>query len=221
MGSCGKVFRGLGLCSAALAVLFGSGAANAAEAGKWYVGGAVGSATIQDYPSAGSIDGALGSIGITSSSQVDDRDTAWRLYGGYQFTPYAAVEIGYVDFGNASFSSQITAPATGSISGDNKAEGVTVGLVGQWPLANSFALTGKVGAISWRSKTRVSANGVAVAESNHSDSGTDFMFGVGGRFDLTPSVALRADWDRFLKVGAGESGESDVDMVSIGVQFRF
>jgi len=217
---CGKGFRGVGvLCASAM--LLGASAVQAAEAGNWYVGGAVGRAEIQDFPSAGSIDGELGAIGITSSSQVDDRDTAWRLYGGYQFNPYAAVEVGYVDFGNGSFSSQVTAPSVGSISGDTKADGVSVALVGQWPIGNAFAVTGKIGAIIWHSESRVSASGVAIAEESRNDRGTDLMFGIGGRYDFTPSVALRADWDRYRKVGAGVSDKSDIDMLSVGVQFRF
>lgn len=31
------------------------------------------------------------------SSDLDDKDTTWSIFGGYRFSPYLAVEAGYVD----------------------------------------------------------------------------------------------------------------------------
>ena len=39
--------------------------------------------------------------GITLSN-CKDSDTAWKIFGGYQFTPNLAVELGYNDFGRIS-----------------------------------------------------------------------------------------------------------------------
>ena len=59
--------------------------------------------------------------------------------------------------------------------------------------------------------------GVSANESN-----TDLTFGFGLRYDLNKSVGVRAEWQRYGDVGGGDiGGESDVDVISLGVIFRF
>lgn len=39
-----------------------------------------------------------------AGASCDDKDTAWRILGGYQFHPNFAAEIGYHDFGKVTAS---------------------------------------------------------------------------------------------------------------------
>ena len=50
-----------------------------------------------------------------------------------------------------------------------------------------------------------------------SNSQTDFSFGLGLRFYFTHNIGLRAEWQSFIDLDV----ITDVDLFSIGVQFRF
>ena len=60
------------------------------------------------------------------------------------------------------------------------------------------------------------------------DSKGDLTFGVGVRYDLTPKVAVRAQWQRYLDMGgpnvalgAGTGDLSSVDVLGVGFFWRF
>jgi len=44
---------------------------------------------------------------------------------------------------------------------------------------------------------------------------------VGARYDVTRNVAVRAEWQRYSDMGGGNVGESDVDVMSLGLQYQF
>ena len=45
--------------------------------------------------------------------------------------------------------------------------------------------------------------------------------GLGARYDLTKTVALRGEWERFRIGTAGLGGKSDVDMFSLNAIMKF
>src|SRR3954467_10471470 len=55
-----------------------------------YVGGSIGQSKFKDACS-----------GNPPGVSCDDKDTAWRIFGGYQFSPNFAAELGYHDLGEA------------------------------------------------------------------------------------------------------------------------
>lgn len=69
--------------------------ANAAD--NWYVEGFVGQAQVDSSRRDLQPQTAAGVV-----TSVDDKDTAFGLSVGYQWTPMVAIEIGYADFGNGS-----------------------------------------------------------------------------------------------------------------------
>ena len=166
-----------------------------------YVGASFGQSDIKDF-----CDGVTGA-GVS----CDDSDTAWRILGGYQFTPNVALELGYTNLGEAKASGP---------GGTVKAEATAIELValGILPLADRFALYAKAGL--YRGETEFRANTVLIT-GNETESNTDLTFGFGARFDITPRVALRAEWQRYTDMGGGDFGESDVDVISVGALFRF
>jgi hypothetical protein len=41
-------------------------------------------------------------------------------------------------------------------------------------------------------------------------------------YDVSPKFAIRAEWERFDKVGdKNKTGEGDVDLLSVGLKFSF
>jgi OOP family OmpA-OmpF porin len=137
----------------------------------------------------------------------DDKDTAWKILGGYQFNRHFAVELGYTDLGEVSASGP-----GGSASIESSAfELVAVGMM---PIVDKFSIYGKLG--MYRGETDASAPGVSISESN-----TDLTFGIGVRYDFIRNLGVRAEWQKYTDVGGGEIGEADVDVISVGIVYRF
>ena len=163
--------------------------------------------------------------GITLSN-CKDSDTAWKIFGGYQFTPNLAVELGYNDFGR--ISSDATVIVGGStFTGNARIEATAFELtgVGSLPLGHQFSLYGKLGV--YYAETKSSANvrqttaPFATGSSSASDNNTNLTFGFGARYDITRNIAMRAEWQRFSKVGSDDTGKGDIDVLGVGVLYRF
>jgi OmpA-OmpF porin, OOP family len=137
----------------------------------------------------------------------DDKDTAWKILGGYQFNRHLAVEIGYTDLGEVSASGP-----GGSASIESTAFEVVA--VGIFPIADKFSIYGKLG--MYRGDTEATAPGVSESESNN-----DLTFGFGVRYDFTKNLGVRGEWQKYSDVGGGNIGEADVDVISIGLIWKF
>jgi OmpA-OmpF porin, OOP family len=174
--------------------------ASAQDAG-FYVGGHFGQAKAKD-----ACDGVSGP-GIS----CEDNDTAWKVLAGFQVNKHFAVELGYADFGEVAASGP-----GGTIKIEATAfEAVGIGML---PVADRFSVYGKLGV--YRGETDMNINTVLLQQSE-SESNTDVTFGFGARFDFTKQLAGRVEWQRYQDVGGGEIGESHIDLISIGVLFRF
>jgi OOP family OmpA-OmpF porin len=161
----------------------------------------------------------VGLIGTT-----DERDTGWKLFAGYQFNRYAAIEAGYVDLGKASFTGTLAIPIPPFPAGtaatlSQKSKAYTVSAVGSLPLGSSdFALIGRVG-VAYAKATADVALGGAVA--SVSDETTELTYGLGLRYDITRNIAVRAEWERFRVGGSNLGGKNDVDLFTLNGFYRF
>jgi OOP family OmpA-OmpF porin len=173
---------------AALAVAaftFAGAAAAQPSLSSVYVGGTIGQAEYKD-----------GCAGLTD---CDEKDTAWRILGGYQFNRYFAAELGYHDLG------EVSAPA-GAVEGT---AWELVG-IGAYPIVDKLSVYGKLGAY----RGELEAPG---AEETNSD----LTYGVGLQYDVLKNVGVRGEWQRYNKMGGGAIDETDVDVLSVGVVYRF
>ena len=187
----------------AAAFAFACGGPAFAQEGRAYLGAGIGQAKA---------DGVCDEIrtlvtGFGSVSSCDEKDTAWKLFGGYRFNPNFALEGTYVDYGSIKANGQ-TFGVPFSISGDASAFGLAA--VGILPLANRVSVFGKLGLL--RTEIDVTASGVGGAGSE-SESDTGLHIGIGVMFDIGQNFSVRAEWER--------NDEAEIDMMSIGVQFRF
>jgi opacity protein-like surface antigen len=144
--------------------------------------------------------------GLTS---CDDTDVGWKVFGGYQFSRFLGVEGGYVDLGEAS--------GTDTVSGlgnvDAEMWGVFVSGVGTLPIGDRFGLFGKIGAAYTDIEVSSSTQG------SDSDDGIGLTFGVGGFMNILRNLSIRLEWERFQD--AGGDAELDVDLISVGVAYKF
>ena len=202
-----------------LSALAGQAFAQQSESG-WYAGISAGQSKAN--VDSGSV---LPVVGATQSRvSTDDTDTAFKLFGGYRFNRHFALEGGYADLGSFKATRTVTAPAAGSISGDFKVSGIFFQAVGIIPLGDKFSIFGSAGLFANEVKTSASTTGPIVllngSSASHSDS--NLKLGIGAGFDFTDKIGVRIEWERFFELGDQSVGATmDVDLVTIGVVFRF
>ena len=201
-------------------LLGAAGAASAEAAGNegWYGGLDLGRS--QQRLGGGEIDSALGQQGLTSSTSLDKNATTWGLSGGYQFNPNFAVEGGYLNLGKFDYSSTVSSPAADTVTGHYGVQGVDAAAVGILPFHEQWSAYGKAGLLYAKTTLDASSTGaVAVNQVNHWD--TSPLLGAGISYDLTRKVALRAEVDRYFRVGESSVGRGDIDTFTAGVLYRF
>jgi OOP family OmpA-OmpF porin len=206
-----------------LAALAGVGATLAAPAAAqddsyWYGGLAVGQSEAsidQDRIRAG-----LTGLGLaTTSFSTDEKDTAWRLFGGYQFNRYLGLEAGYFNLGKFGFGAG-TQPA-GTLNGQIKLQGLNLDLVGTLPLTERLALIGRVGAQYAQARDTFSGTGaVTVLDPNPRADDTQLKLGIGLQYAFSPSFLMRVEGERY-RVNDAVGNLGDVSAVSLSLVFPF
>ena len=216
---CCLAIVGVLAATSTLAIAQSSSAASWAES-YYYLGIAGGEARSQFHEqrlvSSQLSPGVIGS-GITGH---DNRDGAFRIFGGYQFNRYWALELGYVDLGKFSFTSSIY--PTGSLNGEIKARGDTLDLVGTLPITDNFSVIGRLGA--HYSRTQAAFNGTgnaAFVNSNRSNRKTNMKAGAGLQYAFSPAFMVRAEGERYkLDDPVGGTGYINTAMLSLVFPFN-
>jgi OOP family OmpA-OmpF porin len=158
----------------------------------------------------------------TSQTTLDERDTTWKLFVGHQFYRNFAIEGGYTDFGRFSLTTMTTAPA-GQIGGSIRAHAWSLDAVGLAPLSERVSVFGKVGVQRWDTDTQLAAAGAgAASRASYGARGNDWKLGLGARYDFSHRVGVRVEWERFVNVGDNAaSGGGNIDLIAVGLQYRF
>lgn len=194
-----------------------SPAAQAFDEG-WYTGFGLGSAraTIEDSKISSTLLGA----GFTTTSINDDENSlGGKLFGGYQFNRFFAVEGGYFNLGKFGFNAQTLPP--GTLDGQFKVQGINLDMVGLIPFTDRFSAFGRFGVDYAQTKDHFSGTGfVTVPNPDRKQTGANYKFGAGLEYALTRSLGLRAEAERY-RVNDGVGNKSDIDLFSAGLIYRF
>ena len=159
------------------------------EQGRFYAGGSFGQSTFKEFCAGG-----------PTVLTCDDKDMAWKLFGGYRFTPHVAVEATYVDWGKVS-GTVTPGPRVVPLS----QTGIGISVVGSMPLRQGLSIFGKFGL--FRTEQDLPASSVPKRED------TETQIGFGASIPLGPNWGARAEWEK--------TTESKVEMLSIGLEYRF
>jgi OOP family OmpA-OmpF porin len=192
----------------ALAGLLAGVPPSLAQDAGFYAGGAVGQAKAKD--------GCTGVTGTGFIGSCDDKDTAWKAFGGYQVNRNFGVELGYVDLGEFTAGGTfLGAPASAAV----EAKGVELVAVGTIPFTQQLAAYGKAGVFRWDVDSRAT---VGAASAGTDDKGNDFTYGAGIKYDFTRNLAGRLEFQRYNNVGeTNTTGQTDVNLWTLGVMFKF
>lgn len=191
--------------------------AMAQDAG-WYVGANAGQsrAKIDDERITGSLAGR-GLSGISIAD--DDRDTGYKIYGGYKINKNFAVEGGYFDLGEFGYAATTSA---GTLNGHSKIKGLNLDLVGMLPITDKFSAFGRVGVNYADVKDSFTGTEASVygANANPSKRAANLKVGLGLQYAFTESLAMRGEVERY-RINDAVGNKGDIDLISLGLLYQF
>lgn len=180
-------FRSLPIAAALILSLPGSSLADSG----FFIAASVGSARLSD-----DFDGF----------DIDSSSTAYRLTAGWRFNEYLALEGGYHNFGR--FDQTIDfegSPAEVTL----KADGFTLGGIGNLSLDERWSLFARFGAFFWDGDADLNNVSAATPED------TNLYLGAGARFALNEQLSLTADGSQY------QLDDTSSSVLSVGIDLRF
>jgi OmpA-OmpF porin, OOP family len=184
----------------------------------WYIGFGIGETTYH-IENADLIRTYLGNNIQVLQLQEDDQDTAFKAFGGYQFTDYFALEWGYFDLGESTFFAELS--PTESFSGTSAYRGVHLDTVFSLQLSPRLSTLASLGISEIETKNSFYSDaGFTDFDSNYSERNTVPEVGLGVQFQMNPSLAVRAQAERFWVKDAVDSS-AEADVFTLGLVYRF
>lgn len=157
---------------------------------------------------------------ISSVSEDKDSDTAYKIYGGYDFGNGFGLELGYYDLGSYS----LKGTNLGSPSQDDFSA-TAIGLSGvlNVPMGNNgWFFSGKLGIAMADGKYDCVQQCTGYPDKSSSSVGA--IFGLGFGYNINKNFAVRADWESVggIKYDWGNTElNTAVNMLSVSGQVRF
>ncbi len=180
----------------------------------FYAGVMAGEASLD--ASSSDLDDVLAALGYTGSTDVDDSDFAFALFGGYRFEEPFAVEVGYANLGEVDSTVQTNAADPQSVLGAVVDEQPFLGrgffLTGRWfPVDETWIQVGVGGgAWIWEADVEAETGGVRV---KREEDGIDPILGLTLLVDLVSWLQLRAEYDLYFLDG------EEAGVLMAGLQF--
>jgi OmpA-like transmembrane domain len=203
----------------------------AAELG-FYVGGIYGTASKEaDNARFDEVGQAwydfFGYTAATTTSTLDDEDSAFGFFAGYRLLPYLAFEGGYIDMGNVEYRAKNTGafgtqPSNLNLNLDSKSSGITLSALGILPLSYRFEVFARGGIVFATNTVHTFAyNEVASETHEGSETATNLLAGAGASFTFLEIYGARLEYQRIFDAGEDLTGKSDVDMLTLAITVRF
>jgi OOP family OmpA-OmpF porin len=170
-----------------------------AQAAGGYVGGSFGQSHYD-----------LDDASLTATSR-DDKDNAWKLYGGYEFNQNWGVEVGYANFGELRNVYNVTGT---NVTLTAKAHSVYFAGTGTLPLNDQFSVFGKLGLAANHTSATGAAGRFSISDNGNK---TSAMIGVGAAYNVTKNVAVTLEYENFGKVAE----DAKAQMWSLGARYKF
>jgi len=168
--------------------------------------------------------------GDYSAYDEGDGGYGWSVHAGMRLHKFVALEVNYLDTGDIRWDQDLVYMPEFNDYYNNRvdfsAEVTEVSALGILPFFEIWEIYLRLGAGFWdaQSQQRLDQSfGTDVVTRNVDDSGTGFLFGVGGGVTLGKAFHLRLD---FQSVGIDEDvlnarDDSSIESLLLEVQFRF
>jgi OOP family OmpA-OmpF porin len=174
----------------------------AAQDTGWYLGGAVGQAS---YREACADFDALSAPAMPFQCSSKEH-AAGKAFAGWRFHRMLAVELSYLDFGEAKAEGAVGgAPVNGTVA--TRAVGLSgLGIV---PVSDTFSVFARLGIL--QTSTTTQTTGALATRDDRSE--VEMHVGIGGMLKLSRGWALRLEFERV--------NDSKIDLTSLGAQYLF
>ena len=170
---------------------------------------------------------------VTTFSRFDDRDSMYKLVGGYQINPSVAIELSYVNLGATSQAGiTVSNGVLVSVSGDTKAYAYTLAtklsaFSPNSPASRRISITPfiKLGVSQLSNKPNFSGNffGSPVSISNRAVENTDLYWSIGADYEVMKDLSAVVEYESFGRAGGGSGEPAQIKPtgLSVGVIKRF
>jgi len=188
--------------------------APAAGHAQFYLGGGGGQSKFHDLDE---VRAACVTVGATCS--VDDTDTGFKVFAGYRFGNFVALEGGFVDLGESVADAVVPVTATAALT----AKGGYVSILPQIPVGNVGTIFGRIGLSAVDAELTAAGGGERFSDSSGA---AGLVFGFGAEVHLTEQLSIRGEWERHsfdeaLDIAGIEVEAPDIDLLSAGLVLRF
>jgi hypothetical protein len=158
---------------------------------------------------------SFSSLPLAGQSSSTRADEAFRLKLGYKYSRYLAVEGELNDVARAP-ANVFASPV--NLASQFRATGFGVDTVATLPLWR-FSFYGRMGAYHGDARYPFATYSTSLL----GDTGprTHWRYGLGVRYDITSALGIRAQVERYSPLGSPLAGETDGDLFSVGVSWRF
>lgn len=141
----------------------------------------------------------------------DHKDWSRAAFAGYRFDSHFTLELGWRDLGDAR---AVYPRLTNTIEVIGEAEGFELSVLWRYPFSRTWEAYLRGGAFRWDAKTRS-------PEFSTSDSGWSPSVGAGLAWKFHPAWHARLQFLYLGDVGGTETGEANVEMLSVGITYTF
>lgn len=142
----------------------------------------------------------LAQEGIQADVHVDDNPGALGLGIGYHFNPNFALEVNYLDLGDATSHIHDFSPVEGRSTEHLDASGGSVDAIGLIPLSERVSLFGKLGVFNYHLDDAVDAD-FPVQHQLPDANGTAWDIGAGVEIHFIRNLGTRAGFTSYRQVG--------------------
>jgi OOP family OmpA-OmpF porin len=162
----------------------------------------------------------VGSTSVDRTSRLNDSDISFKIFAGYSFNKFFAVELAYLDGGTAKRSEAFGFPGITSQPPSFKTEIenklVNLSAVGNLPLTESFSLFGKLGYayIDTDTQSTFFSDGFSFASFDDNQR-KEFSYAAGATYSFGKSFQLRAEYEGF------DVSRGDLSAISLSGIVRF
>jgi len=189
-----------------------------AEDGGWHIGIGFGDVTA-GYEMTDFADGSV------TEGVVDNSDSAWKIFGGYEINRHLAIEVGFADLhndadnrttfsgiSNGTGSRYVSLPG-GEVSVDiDDISGYFITAIGSLPLTSRLGVSAKVGAVVWDAQQTT----VDLEQRAHTLEGTDALIGIGLEYRFDNGIGIHGEAERYFDMGG-----TDQESVGFSISYHF
>lgn len=147
----------------------------------------------------------VGQSGYDLRDTGNTHQTGYFLAGGMAIDKNVDVEIGYIDFGKGTFSSEVT-------NTDVKVKSFYIAGIGKYWVNDAFNVYGKLGIAHLKSEANINSKLVSEPTQTETETETKVLYGVGASYHFTKELSGSLEYAKY---------RSNVDMFSAGVRYSF